>query len=76
MPENILIKVDLPAPLGPIIPNISPLLTPKVNFLSVGLPLIYSFSKLIDLIGSVLSGDVTLCLSSNISYSRFSLNSY
>lgn len=32
MPENILIKVDLPAPLGPIIPKISPLLTPKVNY--------------------------------------------
>lgn len=52
MPEKILIKVDFPAPFGPMIPKISPLFTPKVSCFKVGFPLMYSFSKYIDFIGS------------------------
>lgn len=54
IPENILIKVDLPAPFGPMIPRISPFLTLNVSYYKVGLPLEYYFSKNFDLMGSVL----------------------
>lgn len=63
IPEKILIKVDLPAPFGPIIPRISPFFTLNVSYYKVGLPLIYYFSKNLDLMGSLLLGLRTLSLS-------------
>lgn len=73
IPVNTFINVDLPAPFGPIIPNISPFFTPNVNYYNVGLSLIYSFSKYLQTIGSYFLDFSILVLSSRISYSNYSV---
>ena len=47
-----LIIVDFPAPFGPINPNISPYLIPKVGYCKISIPLTYDFFNYIALIGS------------------------
>ena len=44
--------MDFPAPFGPINPNISPFLIPKVGYCRISVPLIYDFFNYIALIGS------------------------
>ena len=69
MPVNTFMRVDFPAPLGPMIAKISPFLTPNVNCLRVGLSAIYSFSRFLHNIGSYSSLFSILFLSSSISAS-------